>query len=134
MAERCARCNKRLYWFKESKFYKGEEYCEKCYDLLSHESKIGIELNGGKIVEDKIEEKRDIPKRESRAEPTVDENDRGGAGWFILGLAFQLIGLVLFIVFSKKNPKRAKSILWGSITGFLLPFLVLGISALLEVF
>lgn len=133
MAERCARCNKRLYWFKDSKFYKGEEYCEKCYDLLSHESKIGIELNGGKIVEDKVEKNRP-PKRESKAESSIDENDKGGVGWFILGMAFQLIGLVLFIISCKKNPKRAKSILWGSITGFILPILILGISALLEAF
>ena len=55
MEGRCKRCNKRLFWFKEVNMYRGEEYCNKCYEILSRESKKGIEINESEIV--KKEEK-----------------------------------------------------------------------------
>lgn len=49
---RCKRCNKKLYWFKEANMYRGEEYCNKCYDILSKDSKRGIEINGKEVVKE----------------------------------------------------------------------------------
>lgn len=45
---------------------------------------------------------------------TENKNDKAGA-WWLLGLFFPLIGIILFFVWKKETPKKAKSCLIGSI-------------------
>ncbi|MDU1912479.1 hypothetical protein [Fusobacterium sp.] len=120
MEGRCKRCNKRLYWFRETEMYRGEEYCSRCYDILFKERKKGIEINGEEIIK---------KEKKSESDKKVIEtlNDKGGIGWVILGFLSAYIGIILFAVFNKKYPKRAKSLLMGGILSIIFPFFIFAI-------
>lgn len=124
---RCKKCNKRLYWFREAKMYRGEEYCSRCYDALSKERKKGIELNGEEVV--KEEEKKEFKSDKKIIEPL---NDKGGIGWVMLGFLSSYIAIILFAVFNKKYPKRAKSVLLGGVLSIVFPFFIFGIMVVAE--
>lgn len=129
MEGRCKRCNKRLFWFKEVNVYRGEEYCNKCYDILTRESKKGIEINGSEIVkkEEKIKSEPDKKLSED-----INTNDKGGIGWLLIGLLGSGIGIILFVIFYKKYPKRAKSLLSGVGLSIILPIIIFGIMVIIE--
>lgn len=134
MEGRCKRCNKRLFWFKEVNMYRGEEYCNKCYGILSRESKKGIEINGSEIV------KKGIIKKEEKIKPEPDKksvediniNDKGGIGWLLIGLLSSGIGVILFVILRKKYPKRAKSLLLGVGLNIAIPIVIFGIMVIIE--
>lgn len=106
--------------------HRGEEYCCKCYDILSKERKKGIEINGERVIKEE--------KKESKSNKKIieDLNDRGGIGWVLLGLFSSYIGIILFIVFNKKYPKRAKSVILGVGMGIVFPILAIGIMAIVQ--
>lgn len=109
--------------------YRGEEYCNKCYDILSKDSKRGIEINGKEVV--KEEEKiKSVPDK--KISDDVNLNDKGGIGWLMIGLLSSGIGIILFIVFYKKYPKRAKSLLLGAGLSIAVPIILFGIMVIKE--
>lgn len=126
---RCKRCNKKLYWFKEANMYRGEEYCNKCYDILSKDSKRGIEINGKEVVK---EEKKIKSVPDKKIGEDVNLNDKGGIGWLMIGLLSSGIGIILFIIFYKKYPKRAKSLLLGVGLSIAIPIILFGIMVIME--
>lgn len=129
MEGRCKRCNKRLFWFKEVNMYRGEEYCNKCYDILSRDSKKGIEINGSEIV--KKEEKIKL-EPDKKAVEDININDKGGIGWLLIGLLSSGIGVILFVILRKKYPKRAKSLLLGAGLNIAIPIVIFGIMVIIE--
>jgi len=57
------------------------------------------------------------PQQQTFNSGGVNPYDRGGFGWFLLGfLTGGIIAIVLYFVFRREYPKRAKSILTGCIT------------------
>lgn len=122
MEGRCKKCNKKFYWFREVRMYRGEEYCSGCYDELFRERRKGIEINGEAAVKEE-------EKKETKSDKKIIEtlNDKGGIGWIMLGFLSSYIGVILFAVFNKKYPKRAKSIFLGGILSMVFPFFIFGI-------
>ncbi len=49
--------------------------------------------------------------------PAEKPQKKGSAWWIILGLFFPLIGLILFLIWRKKNPKSAKFVGIGALIG-----------------
>lgn len=47
-------------------------------------------------------------------------NDSPSFGFALLGFFFPIVGLILFLVFESKKPKRAKSVGKGALTGFII--------------
>jgi uncharacterized membrane protein YvbJ len=47
------------------------------------------------------------------ASPAAD--DKGGIGWAILGFIFPVIGLIMFLIWRKTKPNRAKSAGMGAL-------------------
>ena len=53
--------------------------------------------------------------------PTANPSDRGGIGWFLLGFFLSgLIAIILYFVWRREYPKRAKSILIGFVSAWIL--------------
>ena len=48
---------------------------------------------------------------------SVKEEDTSNAGWAVLGFFFQLIGLILYLVWKDQYPLRAKSVGKGALIG-----------------
>lgn len=58
-------------------------------------------------------------------------NDRSSIGFAILGFFFPLIGLILYLVYDSKQPKRAKSVGTGALIGFITKIVLVVICAIL---
>lgn len=57
---------------------------------------------------------------------TYDNPDDSGSFWWgVLGYCFQLLGVILFILWRNDRPKTAKKLLIGAIISFFTPFAML---------
>ena len=57
------------------------------------------------------------------AAPAVD--DKGGLGWAILGFIFPFIGLIMFLIWRKTRPNRAKSAGMGALVSVCINLVVM---------
>ncbi len=72
-----------------------------------------------------------------RNEPGPKPGDRPNVWFLILGILFPMVGLILFLMYKKEYPKRAKSAAKGAIIGiiaYVLLSLILAAIALLFTF
>lgn len=58
-------------------------------------------------------------------------NDRSSIGFAVLGFFFPLMGLILYLVYDSKQPKRAKSVGTGALVGFITKIVLVVICAIL---
>ena len=62
------------------------------------------------------------PFEEKRQEPTF--KGKFHVGWFLLGMAVPIAGLVMFCVWRKREPAKARSAGFGALAGVILNILV----------
>jgi uncharacterized membrane protein YvbJ len=91
-------------------------YCSNC-GALNDDSAQFCERCGHKLDHSENVEDQHIDKQISK--------DKASIGYNILGFLFPIVGFILFIVWLKKTPNRAKSILWWSGAGFVISYFAL---------
>ncbi len=64
----------------------------------------------------------------------IDPNDKPSTGFLVLGLFFPLIGLILYLVYNSKSPKKAKSAGKGALIGFIVSVALSVISYIIIIF
>lgn len=60
------------------------------------------------------------PAPTSNGQTAPNPTDTGSVGWGILGFCFPIVGLVLFLIWSKDKPNNARSAGIGALIGFVL--------------
>ena len=50
-------------------------------------------------------------------QPQKTVNDSGNVGWFFLGFFVPVVGLILWLIWRKKQPKNAKKSIRGALIG-----------------
>ena len=110
------------------------KYCFRCGKQI-HESTIFCPYCGARQGQDFSWEKRDRrqeqtantdpnynPFEPQKREPTF--KGKFHVGWFLLGLAVPIAGLVLFLVWRKREPGKARSVGFGALAGVLLQIIL----------
>lgn len=82
------------------------KFCQNCGKELNEGAEFC--LNCGKFV-----------KKETSA-TVITKTDGNGFGWGVLGFFIPLVGLILFLVWKKDYPKKAKGAGIGALIGFVL--------------
>jgi uncharacterized membrane protein YvbJ len=95
--------------------------------------------NCGKPVDDNSSYCSNCGAQLSGTSAVNNSEDNSSFGFALAGFLVPLVGLILFLVYDKKNPKRAKSAGKGALIGlitqiFLYTILVFGISVCLLYF
>lgn len=65
-----------------------------------------------------------VPVNGSNKVPTKNNSQEFAWGWFVLSLFIPLIGVILYFVWQKKQPSKAKASIEGAIVGIILVFVI----------
>lgn len=87
-------------------------YCPNCGKKNDDYCKFCVECGTKLEVKENNKIYNSIPNGEN-------PNDTGSGWWFVLGFFFQLIGLILFLIWNKTSPKNAKKVGLGALIGFI---------------
>lgn len=75
--------------------------------------------NCGRIVDDNSSFCSNCGTRFEHLQPPNTSDDNSGFGFAILGFFIPIVGLILFLIYDGKKPKRAKSAGKGALIGFI---------------
>lgn len=75
--------------------------------------------NCGRIVDDNSRYCNNCGTRLDGVQGGTDSDDNSNFGFAVLGFFIPLVGLILFLVYESKKPKRAKSAAKGALIGFI---------------
>lgn len=109
------------------------KYCFNCGKQI-HESTIFCPYCGARQGQEYSREYRNNAREERQADPNYNPFEerrqepkfkgKFHVGWFFLGMAVPIAGLVLFFVWRKREPGKARSVGFGALAGVLLNIIV----------
>lgn len=91
----------------------GDQICSNCG---AAQNNFEVQPQSKKAVE-KVKDDVELPKEE-----------KGGFWWGVLGFIIPLVGIILFFVWRKSKPKKAKSLLIGAIVSIILALVFMPVS------